>query len=125
MWQRRRRLRRLRLTVSAASGDQRAAAGRSLFDLPSELQQATREDPVLSAVMHCLQTGETDDVRLGDAGAFYMRYKDRLFVCDGLVYRQTASDREPQIIVPLSMQNRVIRLAHDVPMSAHFGVKRT
>ena len=112
-------------SVPAEGGDQTAGVGHSPFDLPSELQQATREDPVLSAVLHCLQTGETDDERLGDAGTFYMRGKDSLFVRDGLVCRQTTQDREPQIIVPSSMQSRIIRLAHDVPMSAHFGVTRT
>ena len=112
-------------SVPAVGGDQTAGVGHSPFDLPSELQQATREDPVLSAVLHCLQTGDTDDERLGDAGTFYMRGKDSLFVRDGLVCRQTTQDREPQIIVPSSMQSRIIRLAHDVPMSAHFGVTRT
>ena len=58
-------------------------------------------------------------------GNFYMRSKDSLFVRDGLVYRQSAQSREPQIIVPESIQARIIRLAHDVPMSSHFGVKRT
>ena len=112
-------------SVPVRDSDQSGTADRSPFDLPSELQQATLDDPVLSAVIRCLQTGDANDEGLGDVGKFYMRSKDSLFVRDGLVYRQSAQSREPQIIVPKSMQSRIIRLAHDVPMSAHFGVKRT
>ena len=100
-------------------------ATRDGFGLPTELQQATEADPVLSAVKHCLRTGELTHDGLGPSGVYYLRDRDNLFVRDGLVYRQSCQDREPQILVPESMQERVIKLSHDLPMSAHFGVKRT
>ena len=112
-------------SVPAVGGGQGETTDRSPFDLPSELQQATQEDRTLSAVIRCLQNSDAGDDGLDDVGKFYMRGKNSLCVRDGIVYRQTAESREPQIIVPESMQTRIIQLAHDVPMSAHFGVKRT
>ena len=93
----------------------------STYSLDVELQGKSVPAVLDSGSERTLMSKATADM----AGNFYMRGKDSLFVRDGLVYRQSAQSREPQIIVPESMQARIIRLAHNIPMSAHFGVKRT
>ena len=54
-------------SVPAVGGDQTAGVGHSPFDLPSELQQATREDPVLSARIGSTAT-DAGPFLLGTAG---------------------------------------------------------
>ena len=117
-----------RPTTSAPGGD--TGPGSALpdcFDLPTELQRATAADPVLSEVTRCIESGgdASADVTSTAAGRFYIGEREHLFVRDGLVCRQKVSAREAQILVPESVQCEIIRLAHDVPLAAHFGVDRT
>ena len=89
------------------------------------LHEATREDVTLQLVMACLEAGgDPPDDASGEV-VFYLRDREYLCVKDSLILRQTVDSRSPQVLVPSALREEVIRLAHDIPMSAHFGVNRT
>lgn len=51
----------------------------------------------------------------------------RYAVKNGILYRKvkTSKGQNSQVIVPKKLRNEVMRVAHDIPMSAHAGVRRT
>ena len=91
----------------------------------SSLQAGTREDSNLQLVKACLESGDEPPDDASPEVGFYLRDREYLSVKDSLILRQTDESKGPQILVPTALREELIRLAHDIPLSSHFGVVRT
>ena len=91
----------------------------------SSLQAGTREDSNLQLVKACLESGDEPPDDASPEVGFYLRDREYLSVKDSLILRQTDESKGPQILVPTALREELIRLAHDIPLSLHFGVERT
>ena len=90
------------------------------------LRDASARDPVVSAVIRSLQTGERCDLD-SDEVRFYLSERQRPYLSerDGVLVRSSIDRLEPQVVVPRSLRASIISLAHDGPLGGHFGVHRT
>ena len=90
------------------------------------LRDASARDPVVSAVIRSLQTGERCDLD-SDEVRFYLSERQRPYLSerDGVLVRSSIDGLEPQVVVPRSLRASIISLAHDGPLGGHFGVHRT
>ena len=80
-----------------------------------ELERLQREDPSLEK---CRAGDSTDPAR----EVFEWR--------NGLLYRVTADPKPPteqrwQLVLPRSCRDHVLNTAHDLPLTGHFGIKKT
>ena len=85
------------------------------------LRDETTADPVLSQVMRHLRGEDVATHSADPELQFYLNQSECLYVEDGVLKRRTADNRVPQIVVPRAVRHRVLKLAHGVPTSAHFG----
>ena len=125
----------VRLTKTEDQGEDPAEAGKER-EQPEEaedgvrlqedrLQEGTREDITLQLVMACLESGGEPPDDASEEVRFYLRDREYLCVKDSVILRQTSDVMSPQVLVPVALREELMRLAHDIPLSAHFGVVRT
>ena len=94
------------------------AAGEGDDERPVEredmsVRDASARDPVVSAVIHSLSTGETCELD-NDEARFYLSEGQRpyLSVRDGVLLRSRIDGLEPQVVVPASLHSSLVALAH-------------
>ena len=90
------------------------------------MRDASARDPVVSAVIRSLESGETCQSD-SDEARFYLSERQRPFmsVRDGVLVRSSIDGLEPQVVVPGSLRASLVALAHGSPLCGHFGVHRT
>ena len=90
------------------------------------MRDASARDPVVSAVIHSVVTGEACELD-SDEARFYLseRHRPYLSVRDGVLVRSSIDGLEPQVVVPSSLRASLMALAHGGPLCGHFGVHRT
>ena len=89
-------------------------------------QRHVTEDPALSWIRDYLGAKKTDAPPDLPDVKFYFSDINSFYVQDGVVYRKKATGGpDPQKVVPVGLQERIIQLAHEKPTSAHLGVRKT
>src|SRR5678815_497292 len=94
-----------------------------------DLIRAQKEDPDLRVVRPWLEEGSqapdlVDILRENEAVKVYWHQKDRLYLCEEVMYRKTPDGIE-QLLVPKAMRENYMRLAHTGITGGHLGVRRT
>ena len=85
---------------------------------PEDLAKAQAEDPTLSSARKLAK--EKKKEQNGEHKAYYQWEKNLLY----RVY-QHGNKVYKQIVVPKKYRQEVLRIAHDIPMSGHLGIKKT
>ena len=52
-------------------------------------------------------------------------YVSQFLLKDGLLYRRTCRGKRPRLVIPVSLQNDVLKEAHDSPVAGHLGFSKT
>ena len=83
---------------------------------PDKFKELQKSDQSLTKCFEQVTEEKTLDV---NTHCFILR--------DGVLTRvyQGGSDQVYQIVVPKTLRNTVLQVSHDIPMSGHFGVRRT
>ena len=76
-----------------------------------EVKKATNEDTKLQRLMIAVETGDWNDKLIGE----YIRFRDEISIHNGLLLR------DHRIIIPETLQNKVINIAHQ----SHQGIVKT
>ena len=97
----------------------------------STVKEEQQKDPTLSLVFKWLEVGQKPS-RCNDLSPEAYTYHNsfaRLKLKDGLIYRSwekiSSEDPTDLLCIPTSLQNKVIGLCHEIPMSGHYGAEKT
>ena len=97
-----------------------------------EIHQEIAKDPVLSRLRQQMKdkSGKSrlEFDRLTPTQQAELRFysgMDGLFLRDGVIRRRSEESQESQIILPVSLRAKALKLAHEVPMAGHGGIRRT
>jgi hypothetical protein len=134
---------RLRLSDLNFSVQHRAGATNHAADALSRLTTTEYDTRAISADIPCLTISATDaemvrvlqhlpdPIRIEELVSEQLKYRTEMMAVnhtfedeDGMWVRMTATDQEKRIVVPSSMQQRVLKLHHDSLTAGHPGAKR-
>ncbi|KAG6438941.1 hypothetical protein O3G_MSEX000349, partial [Manduca sexta] len=91
-------------------------------DLPrasaAELRKEQLEDPEVAKIINSLE----------DSGPVNVQWLDRGYIMNqGVLYRYLpdSDSEQPQLVVPVTMREKILKEFHDAPTAGHQGVERT
>ena len=92
-----------------------------------ELEQYQEADPVIAPI-HCWLTKGTtlgqEDLALSSPATKFLWLNKEMFIMElGIIYKKDGHKK--LLLVPKALQDKIMHLCHDLPMSGHQGTKRT